>query len=178
MLFKIFLISNIATFFPGIGPHQYYQPSFYDVNEKYVCMPCGQDCDKKVYRNPGICPKCKMQLVEKSFANFRTIQPSQICEYIQSHPHIVLLDVRTKQEFEGNATPDFGTFKNAINIPLQELEANLPLIDSLKEKEIIVYCSHSHRSPQASYLLQVNGFKNIINMEGGMSAMEDNTCKK
>ena len=29
----------------------------------YVCPPCGQDCDSRVFEKPGVCPKCGMQLV-------------------------------------------------------------------------------------------------------------------
>jgi len=90
----------------------------------------------------------------------------------------MLLDVRTKEEFEGQANPDFGTLKNAINIPIQILENKLGDIKKYKNREIIVYCSHSHRSPQASYLLTQNGFTHVINMSGGMSTLEKSDCKK
>jgi rhodanese-related sulfurtransferase len=146
--------------------------------EEYVCTPCGNDCDNVVYNEPGKCPACNMPLVKKSTVNFKNIQPSEICNYIASHPGVVLLDVRTKEEFEGKTNPDYGTLKNAINIPLQELPSRLSAIQSIKDKEIIVYCSHSHRSPQASYLLGQNGFTNVTNMSGGMSMMKDSTCKK
>jgi rhodanese-related sulfurtransferase len=49
-------------------------------------------------------------------------------------------------------------------------------LDSLKDKEIIVYCSHSHRSPMATYMLSQNGFANVKNMSGGMSEMKVNDC--
>lgn len=146
--------------------------------EEYQCIPCGQDCDKQVFKAPGKCPVCQMPLVKKYTITFKSIKPTEICNYISKHPATVLLDVRTKEEFEGKANPDYGTLKNAINIPLQQLESRLPEISSLKEKEIIVYCSHSHRSPQASYILTQNGFTKVINMEGGMSVMGDSTCKK
>ncbi|MBL0012581.1 MAG: rhodanese-like domain-containing protein [Flavobacterium sp.] len=119
-----------------------------------------------------------MELVKSSSITFKTIQPSAICSYITSHPKTILLDVRTQEEFEGKATPDFGTLKNAINIPIQELDARIGDIKKYKNQEIIVYCSHSHRSPQASYLLTQNGFKNIINLSGGMSTLTDKSCNK
>ena len=145
---------------------------------QYKCIPCGFDCDKVIYNEAGKCSNCQMVLVKMSTITFKNIQPSEICTYIKKHPATVLLDVRTKEEFEGKATPDFGSLQNAINIPVQELESQLASIRSLKKKEIIVYCSHSHRSPQASYLLSQNGFTKIINMAGGMSVMTDNACKK
>ena len=101
-----------------------------------------------------------------------------LCQYMADHPNVVLLDVRTKQEFEGKADPNYGTLKNAINVPVQELEKNISMLAPYKEKEIIVYCSHSHRSPQACYILTQNGFSNVTNMNGGMSVMKDKSCMR
>jgi rhodanese-related sulfurtransferase len=119
-----------------------------------------------------------MELVKSSSVTFRSIDPGAICEYLKAHPKTVLLDVRTREEFEGKASPDFGTLKNAINIPIQVLPGKLSEINAYKNREIIVYCSHSHRSPQASYILTQNGFTNVINMSGGMSVLTDSSCKK
>ncbi|MEO8583227.1 MAG: rhodanese-like domain-containing protein, partial [Flavitalea sp.] len=109
--------------------------------------------------------------------NYKIIEPTAICEFISKNPDAVLLDVRTKLEFEGK-TDEYGTLKNAINIPIQELEERLNEISNLKSKKIIVYCSHSHRSPVASHFLTQNGFTDVTNMAGGMSVMVDNSCKK
>lgn len=144
----------------------------------YQCLPCGYDCDKATYDEPGECTSCHMLLVNASSVTFQSIDPSNICNYIKNHPAVILLDVRTKEEFEGRANPDFGTLKNAINIPVQELESRLSSISNFKNKEIVVYCSHSHRSPRASYILTQNGFTNVTNMSGGISVLKDNACKK
>ena len=144
----------------------------------YQCTPCGRDCDNDAYDKPGKCPHCQMELVEKSTVHFKTIEPSMLCQYVADHPNVVLLDVRTKQEFEGKADPNYGTLKNAINVPVQELEKNISMLAPYKEKEIIVYCSHSHRSPQACYILTQNGFSNVTNMNGGMSVMKDKSCMR
>lgn len=146
--------------------------------EQYACLPCGQDCDNAAYDKSGMCSHCHMPLVKKSTIHFKTIQPAAICNYIKNNSGVILLDVRTKEEFEGEAEPNFGTLKNAINIPIQELAQRLNSISTLKNKKIIVYCSHSHRSPQASYLLMQNGFTNVTNMAGGMSVLKDNSCVK
>ena len=146
--------------------------------EQYACLPFGQNCDNAADDKSGNCSHCHMPLVKKSTIHFKTIQPAAICNYIKNNSGVILLDVRTKEEFEGEAEPNFGTLKNAINIPIQELAQRLSSISTLKNKEIIVYCSHSHRSPQASYLLMQNGFTNVTNMAGGMSVMKDNSCVK
>ena len=119
-----------------------------------------------------------MDLVKKSTVNFGTIEPADICKYISEHPDVVLLDVRTKEEFEGKSNPALGTLKNAINLPIQSLAENLSTLEQYKNKEIIVYCARSHRSPRAAYLLTQNGFTKVINMAGGMSAVKDSSCLK
>jgi rhodanese-related sulfurtransferase/DNA-directed RNA polymerase subunit RPC12/RpoP len=154
------------------------QPEKTADNELYQCLPCGAACDKQTYNQTGKCPDCHMELVKRSSITFKSIEPTTICDYIKKHPAAVLLDVRTKEEFEGRADPDFGTLKNAINIPVQELESRLASISDLKNKEVLVFCSHSHRSPRASYLLTQSGFTNVTNMDGGMSEVRDTACKK
>lgn len=144
----------------------------------YRCLPCGLDCDTLVFDKPGSCLQCNMRLVDESTIRFKTIQPSDICRYIQRHPDVVLLDVRTREEFEGRTDPDFGTLKNAINLPVQELDSGYSKLEKYKDRDIIVYCSHSHRSPRASYMLGLHGFTRVTNMAGGMSVMTDTDCKK
>lgn len=139
-------------------------------SEEYVCLPCGQDCDKVVYSKEGSCNTCHMQLVKKSSILFNQILPQDLFSYIQKKGagNIVLLDVRTPEEFSGTAPEKFGRLKNAINIPVQQLDARIKELDAYKQKEIIVYCSHSHRSPAASYLLTQKGFKKVTNLQYGM----------
>ena len=147
-------------------------------NELYQCLPCGSDCDEISYKKSGKCKECQMDLVKKSTVVFKNIPAADICSYIESHPNSILLDVRTKKEFEGKNDPDFGSLKNAINIPIRDLEKRYAELNEFKDKEIIVFCSHNHRSPQASYLLTQKGFTNIINMSGGMSQVKNSSCKK
>lgn len=157
------------------------QPNRTEINpaqEAYQCLPCGSDCDKVAYHAAGECSECHMQLVKKSTLTFHSIAPTEICDYIKKHPEAVLLDVRTKREFEGKERPDYGTLKNAINIPIQDLESKMATISHLKNKEVLVYCSHSRRSPRASYLLTQNGFTNVTNMDGGIRLVTDAACKK
>ncbi len=144
----------------------------------FVCTPCGYDCDKINFSKGGMCKSCNMPLVKRSSIYFKTIEPSAICAYIKKHPSVVLLDVRTREEFEGKGDPDFGTLHNAINIPIQELESKLNTLKYLANKDIIVFCSHSHRSPRAAYMLNQSGFKKVTNMAGGMSVMKDELCMK
>ena len=140
-------------------------------SEEYVCLPCGQECDNKIYSKPGTCGSCGMELVKKSTIKFKDIDLEEMCQRIQDNPNIVLLDVRSPGEFDGSTrdVPSFGHFKNAININVRELEGRINELSKYKNSEVIVYCSHSHRSPRASYLLGTHGFVNVKNMRGGVS---------
>lgn len=144
----------------------------------YQCVPCGSACDTLSFKQPGKCPHCHMELVKKLGNKMGSIEPSRICSYLENHPNVLLLDVRTKEEFEGNADPDYGTLKNAVNIPVQQLESRISEISKYKNREVIVYCSHSQRSPRAGYMLLQHGFSKVTNLAGGLSIMKDKSCKK
>lgn len=137
----------------------------------YACLPCGSSCDTATYKSPGTCSYCHMQLVNKTTITHKTMQPQQLCGLNSSN--VIFLDVRTAEEFNGTAPEKFGALKNAINIPVQELQKRMSELEAYKNKPIIVYCSHSHRSPRASYMLTLAGFTNITNMSGGMSVWKE-----
>jgi len=137
----------------------------------YTCLPCGSSCDSAVFDKPGTCGHCNMKLVDRSTIVHKNIEPGKMCSL--NEKNVVFLDVRTAPEFNGTAPDKFGAIKNAINIPVQELETRMNELEKYKDKEIVVYCSHSHRSPRASYMLTQKGFKNVTNMLGGMSVWKD-----
>ena len=70
----------------------------------------------------------------------------------------ILLDVRTKMEFENGHLPD------AINIPVDDLRRRLS--DLNKDKLILTYCQVGLRGYIASRILSQNGFR-VKNMTGG-----------
>ena len=141
----------------------------------YTCLPCGSGCDSMTYDKPGTCSHCNMKLVDRSTIVHKNIEPGKMCSLDEKN--VLFLDVRTAAEFNGMAQDKFGAIKNAINIPVQELETRMNELKKYKDKEIIVYCSHSHRSPRASYMLTQNGFKKVTNMLGGMSVWKEQVTK-
>ena len=141
--------------------------------KEYVCPPCNHSCDEVVYSKPGTCPDCHMTLVAKSSLRYENLTVDEFCERISSNPNAVLLDVRSKGEFDGSAwRSTYGHFKNAININVEELEERMGELDKYKDREILVYCSHSIRSPRASAMLIENGFERVVNMSGGVSTID------
>jgi rhodanese-related sulfurtransferase len=151
-------------------------------SKEYVCTPCGNACDKTIHTKPGTCEVCHMKLVEKTIIQFENLTTDEFCKRISDNPNgILLLDVRSKGEFEGTAfRTTYGHFKNAININVEDLEARMSELTKYKDKEVLVYCSHSIRSPRAAMMLTQNGFKTVKNMSGGVSTLrvDGNECLK
>ncbi len=72
-------------------------------------------------------------------------------------PHAVLLDVRTREEFEAGHLP------GAKNLPLDTLLQHLPQEDSV----LFSYCHSGARSAQACAMLTKQGYQ-AINLGGLM----------
>ena len=92
------------------------------------------------------------------------IEPTIVKKKMETKSDIILLDVRTKEEYEG----ELGHLDGAILIPVQELDDRINELIKFKEKEIIVYCRSGNRSVTGGKILLDNGFKNVKNMPGGM----------
>lgn len=61
---------------------------------------------------------------------------------------VTLVDVRIPEQYAA------GTAKNAINIPLADLQNT---IDSLKGKKVVVFCNKGIQADQAMEILKKNG---------------------
>jgi rhodanese-related sulfurtransferase len=142
--------------------------------KEYLCTPCGSACDNVVHSKPGTCPSCHMKLVEKGILQFENLSTEEFCKRITANPTgVLLLDVRSQGEFTGTSMrTTYGHFKNAININVEELEDRMGELAKYKDREVLVYCSHSIRSPRAAMMLNENGFKNVKNLNGGVSTLQ------
>jgi rhodanese-related sulfurtransferase len=72
-----------------------------------------------------------------------------------------IIDVRTPGEFKG------GHIKGAINIPLQNISAQLGRIR--KDKPVITCCASGMRSASAKSILTSNGYSDVYNGGGWLS---------
>ncbi len=91
----------------------------------------------------------------------KVMEPAEVHQMALHDSVMVLLDVRTPEEYEG------GHVANSILIPVQELEARLGELDSVKTTRIVTICRSGNRSARAALILQERGF-NAFNMAGGM----------
>jgi len=83
------------------------------------------------------------------------------------YPDLIILDVRTQGEYDAEH------ICNATLIPLNDLESRLNELYPYNNTEIIVYCQSGSRSLDASQILNTNGFTEVNNMLGGITAWKN-----
>jgi rhodanese-related sulfurtransferase len=108
----------------------------------------------------GLLSGCSNVTTEINKASFTKIKPEDAKKRLDSEKGIVLLDVRTKEEY------DTGYIKGSILIPLDNVkeEAERKLKD--KDAPIFVYCRSGNRSTSAASILANLGYKNVYNLGG------------
>lgn len=74
-----------------------------------------------------------------------------------------VFDVRTPAEYA------LHHIKGAYLLPIQELNVRHSEIPRESEQPILILCEHGIRSVHASRALVENGWKNIVNVSGGMA---------
>src|SRR6476620_624791 len=105
---------------------------------------------------------------------FKTTYPGDLCKELNKYPGALLLDVRSAGEYNDTSSStglNIGHLKNALNIDVRQLPRQWHSLDAYKDKPVFVYCSHSQRSRRASKMLADSGFRNVININGGMTAI-------
>lgn len=100
---------------------------------------------------PHNAPTCKL------------ISTGETLELVRRDPSVLLLDVRTPDEYRGES----GHLENSVLVPLQELEQRIDELVPYKARTIIAYCRSGNRSGTAAATLTRKGFS-AMNMEGGM----------
>ena len=80
-------------------------------------------------------------------------------------PTTQLIDVREPDEFAAGSLPE------AINIPLEHLLGNLAQLD--RGRRVVLVCRSGRRSGIAADALTVAGYPDVVNLTGGMLALDD-----
>jgi glyoxylase-like metal-dependent hydrolase (beta-lactamase superfamily II)/rhodanese-related sulfurtransferase len=93
-------------------------------------------------------------------ATLPQIEPSAFAERVRSG--LQTIDVRRDPEWST------GHVAGAVHLPLNRLLASLDDLD--RERAVGVYCKSGYRSAIAGSLLQRSGFKEVVNLAGGIDA--------
>ena len=97
------------------------------------------------------------------FTSMETINPDDIQKMMDAGDY-VLLDVRRKSEREQVRV------KNSVCIPLNDLMNRMTVLD--KSEKYLVICAGGYRSMIASSFMKSNGFRNVINVNGGVNLLQ------
>lgn len=97
----------------------------------------------------------------------KTISVEEIKAKLDAGEKINLVDVREPDEHDA-----FNI--GGILLPLGKVQGlETDDIDHLKNETVYVYCRSGNRSGQACLMLEPYGFKDIINVSGGMLAWQE-----
>ncbi|MFA5894527.1 MAG: rhodanese-like domain-containing protein [Candidatus Shapirobacteria bacterium] len=94
------------------------------------------------------------------------IKPKEMYESITRGEEVIILDVRTKEEF------DEGYIKGAINLPIDNLMEELAKTLPDKQAKIYVYCHSGVRSEASVKYMMKQGYSQVINMTDGIAQWE------
>ena len=95
------------------------------------------------------------------------ISQTQLQQLMKSNQEIVILDVRTAEEFAK------GHIANAVNISHDELDTRLLELTNAKDKQVVIYCRSGRRAEVARKLLSEQGFKHLDHLSGDFNAWTD-----
>lgn len=110
-------------------------------------------------------------MLEKFRIFYRSIINNEISyktarQMINKNPKTILLDVRSKQEYEEGHLPS-STF-----LCLYDLKEQAQNMFPDKTQSIITYCTSGNRSKEAQKILEAMGYENVYNIKGGLNEIE------
>jgi len=108
--------------------------------------------------------KTVQQLVTESKAAIKEVSIEDVKKALDAKESVILLDVTDKQEFEAGHIP------GSINVSRGTLEFKVAMTIPDKNSRIIVNCGIDLRGPMAAKALNELGYKNAVNMAGGIKA--------
>ncbi len=102
-----------------------------------------------------------IDVVELRQSNYSELGAEEAWKLLLKNPPLVL-DVRTRGEFSQ------GYIKDAVLIPLQEIQERAGELEMYQNQPILIYCATGNRSTTASKILLDLGFKNVMNLRMGI----------
>jgi rhodanese-related sulfurtransferase len=115
-----------------------------------------------------------MDFVRAAKSCIKEITPAELKAKMDAKQDFVLIDVREAAEFE------HGHISGAHLVPRGILEAaadtsypkHYPPLSGARGQQIVVYCATSGRSAMAAAVLQMMGYKDVLNLAGGITRWE------
>jgi rhodanese-related sulfurtransferase len=112
--------------------------------------------------------KTPEEMVKEAKAAIKEVSVDEVKKIVDEKKSIVvLLDVRDSNELEQGMIP------GAINISRGQLEFKVRMMLPDRNAKIIVYCGLDLRSPLATKTLNDLGYRNAVNMTGGLKVWNE-----
>ncbi len=119
-------------------------------------------------------PAGLMDFVKAAKSCISEITPEALKAKLDAREDLLLVDVREPAEFE------HGHIGGAHHVPRGILEAaadtsypkHYPPLSGARDRQVVVYCATSGRSAMAAAVLQMMGFKKVLNVAGGIARWE------
>jgi|TARA_B100001094_G_scaffold112260_1_gene108158 UPF0176 protein len=117
--------------------------------------------------------RLKNEIISVGLPNFDRIDseegrifPNELHDRLSNNEDIVLLDTRNTYETR------LGSFQNSIELGIRTFrafpEAVANMDESLKDKQIVMFCTGGVRCEKASVIMRDAGFTNVRQLEGGI----------
>ena len=122
-------------------------------------------------RKNGIALLLAIVLTASAFAQPSLISPKAAKELLASGKNVLLLDVRTQEEFLE------GRIADSVLLPYDQITAKSAAQSiGAKDRTVIVYCRTGRRSAAAAATLVALGYKKVLDL-GGIQAWPYGTIK-
>ena len=93
-------------------------------------------------------------------AAYQKISAEEAYEMMVSQEVVVVVDVRTREEYDG------GHIENAVLVPNESIGSEMPEALPDKEATLLVYCRSGRRSKDAAQKLLELGYQNVYDFGG------------
>lgn len=115
-----------------------------------------------------------MDFVKAAKSCVTEITPAELKVKLDAKENFLLVDVRESAEFE------HGHIGSAHLVPRGIIEAaadtgypkHYPPLSGARDQQVVVYCATSGRSAMAAAVLQMMGYRNVLNLAGGYTRWE------
>lgn len=94
--------------------------------------------------------------------NVKNVSASEAYELIKANKDMVVIDVRTKQEYKS------GHITGSRSIPVGEFASRISELEKYKDIPVLVHCASGGRSPSAVRVLLKHNFSKIYHMNRGL----------
>lgn len=127
-----------------------------------------QDCEEQAYHKLVVRVREEIVAFGKnvSFENTgKHLSPQDLDQWYRQKKDFVIIDARNTPETE------VGKFQGAVTLPIRSFRQfpdAIKILDSLKEKKVVMYCTGGIRCEKASAYMKEQGFQDVYQLDGGI----------